>query len=120
MIRELHAFTCAHEKLALRKKRQRVLDHRDIRRRVVKVWSPGQFCAGVERLAAVGTALVNFFLQAAVLVLVLGVTRYSVAWSYVPLLVPALLALVLLVAGLGVALAALNVYVRDVQHLVGK
>lgn len=69
-------------------------------------------------LAAVGTALVNFFLQSAVLVVVLAVTRYPVAWGYVPLVVPALVALVLLVAGLGVALAALNVYVRDVQHLV--
>jgi ABC-2 type transport system permease protein len=69
-------------------------------------------------LAAVGTALVNFLLQSAVLVLALAIFRYGVDWGYLPLLVPAILALALLAAGIGMIAAAVNVFVRDAQHLV--
>lgn len=69
-------------------------------------------------LASVGAALVHFFLQGVVLVGALAVFRYEVSWSYVPLLVPALLALLALAAGLGVLLSALNVYLRDTQHFL--
>src|SRR5581483_24306 len=35
-----------------------------------------------------------------------------------PLLIPAMIALVLVTAGIGIVLAAVNVYLRDVQHLM--
>ena len=69
-------------------------------------------------IASVGGALVHFFLQSIVLVLALAVFRYEVDWSYVPLLIPALLALLVFVAGLGVLLSAVNVYLRDTQHFL--
>jgi ABC-2 type transport system permease protein len=69
-------------------------------------------------LAAVGAALVNFFLQVVVLFAALAAFRYNVNWTYMPLLVPALLVLLLLAAALGVLLSAINVYMRDMQHLL--
>ncbi|MDQ1467611.1 MAG: lipopolysaccharide transport system permease protein [Actinomycetota bacterium] len=69
-------------------------------------------------LAAVGAALVHFFLQTLVLFGALAVFRYGVNWPYVPLLVPALLVLLLLAAAIGVLLSAINVYMRDMQHML--
>jgi ABC-2 type transport system permease protein len=69
-------------------------------------------------LAAVGSALVHFFLQAIVLFAALVVARYEVAWSYMPLLVPALLTVLLLAAALAVLLSAVNVNLRDTAHLL--
>jgi ABC-2 type transport system permease protein len=69
-------------------------------------------------LAAIGAALVHFFLQTLVLVGALAVFRFGVNWSYVPLLVPALLVLLLLASALGVLLSAVNVYMRDMQHML--
>lgn len=69
-------------------------------------------------LAAIGAALVHFFLQTIVLVGALAAFRFGVNWSYVPLLVPALVVLLLLAAGLGVLLSAINVYMRDMQHML--
>src|SRR5258707_7311214 len=67
-------------------------------------------------LAAIGSMLIHFFLQSAVLFAVLAIVRWDVAWAYIPLLPLALLALVLLTGALGVLLSALNVYPRDTQH----
>jgi ABC-2 type transport system permease protein len=69
-------------------------------------------------LASVGAALVHFFLQAIVLVIALVVFQYDVAWSYVPLLPIALFALLFFVAGLGILLGSINVYLRDTAHFV--
>lgn len=69
-------------------------------------------------LSAVGAGLVHFFLQSIVLVLALFLFRYSVAWEYLPLVVPALLALVLLAGALGLYLSAVNVRLRDTTHMV--
>jgi ABC-2 type transport system permease protein len=69
-------------------------------------------------LAAVGAGVVHFFLQSVVLVLALVIFRYSVGWAYVPLLVPALLALVMLAGALGLFLGAINVKLRDTMHMV--
>jgi ABC-2 type transport system permease protein len=72
-------------------------------------------------LAAVGSALVHFFLQSLVLFGVLAAVRWHVAWSYVPLVpvVPvALIALLFLTAALGILLSAVNVYLRDTQHFL--
>ncbi len=81
---------------------------------VGKVWFPRE----ILPLAAIGAAMVHFFLQSVVLIGALFVFGISPAWGYLPLVVPALLALVLLLAALTVALSAVNVYLRDTQHLL--
>jgi ABC-type polysaccharide/polyol phosphate export permease len=69
-------------------------------------------------LAGIGAALVHFFLQSLVLAAALAVTRWDIAWSYLPLLPLALVALLILCAGLGILLSAINVYLRDTQHFL--
>jgi len=69
-------------------------------------------------LASVGAALVHFFLQCVVLLVALAVFRQPPSAEYLPMLLPALLALLLFSAALGVFLAAVNVYLRDTQHLL--
>jgi ABC-2 type transport system permease protein len=72
----------------------------------------------VLALASVGTAMVFFVFQALVLVAFLAMFRYSPDFAYLPDLIPALLALVLFVSALSIFLAAVNVYMRDIQHLM--
>jgi ABC-2 type transport system permease protein len=69
-------------------------------------------------LAAVGSTLIQFFLQALVLFAVLAIFTWSVSWPYMALLPLALVALVLLTASLGILLSAVNVYLRDTQHFL--
>jgi len=69
-------------------------------------------------LASVGAGMVYFFFQTLVLALVLVGARYVPAASFLPLLVPALLALVVLCTALAILLSALNVRLRDTQHFV--
>ena len=69
-------------------------------------------------LASVGAGIVFFFFQSLVLLLVLVAARYSPGLAYLPELIPALLALVLLCAALSILLSAVNVYLRDTQHFV--
>ena len=69
-------------------------------------------------LAAIGAALVHFFLQTLVLFGALAVFRFNVNWGYLPLIVPALLVLLLLAAAIGILLSAINVYMRDMQHML--
>ena len=69
-------------------------------------------------LASVGSSLVFLFLQAVVLVIALAIARDIPAFTYLPLLIPALVDLVLLASALAVFLAAVNVYYRDTQHLL--
>ena len=69
-------------------------------------------------LAGIGAALVHFFLQAVVLIGALAVFRFAPAWEYLPVVVLALAVLLVLGAALGIALAAVNVYLRDTQHLL--
>jgi ABC-2 type transport system permease protein len=76
------------------------------------------FPRAILPLASVGAAIVNFFIQAVVLIIALALFRYDVAWAYMPLLIPALLALILLTASMALLLSAVNVYARDTQHLV--
>ncbi|PWC04448.1 sugar ABC transporter [Agromyces badenianii] len=81
---------------------------------VKKVYLPRE----IFPLAAVGAALFNFVIQLAILVvatIVLGVVPFSLDLLYVP----ASIVLILVVAtAIALALAALNVYLRDIQHLV--
>jgi ABC-2 type transport system permease protein len=81
---------------------------------VTKVWFPRE----ILPLASIGAGLVHFGLQLCVLAAALVVFRYQPSWSYLPLIVPALLTLLLLVAALAIFLAAINVYARDTQHLL--
>ncbi len=81
---------------------------------VTKVWFPRE----ILPLASIGAALVHFGLQFTVLAAALVVFRYPPAWSYLPLIIPALCTLLLLVAALAIFLAAINVYARDIEHLL--
>lgn len=81
---------------------------------VKKVAFPREILA----LASVGTAVVFFAFQAVVLVGFLAIFRHAPDWGYLPDLIPALFALVLFVSALAIFLAAVNVYMRDIQHLM--
>ncbi len=69
-------------------------------------------------LAAVGSAGVFFFFQSLVMLLFLVVFHSAPAWNYLPLIPLALLAAVVLAAGLAILLSGINVYLRDTQHLI--
>jgi ABC-2 type transport system permease protein len=69
-------------------------------------------------LAPIGAAIVHFFLQGIVLALALAAFRYEVSARFALLLLPALVVLVVFTAALGILLAALNVSLRDMQHLL--
>ncbi|MGY6500678.1 MAG: ABC transporter permease [Acidimicrobiales bacterium] len=81
---------------------------------VQKVWFPRE----ILPLAAIGAALVHFFLQLLVLFAALLVFQHSPEWTYFPVLVLALAVLLVFVTALGIALSAVNVYARDTQHLL--
>jgi ABC-2 type transport system permease protein len=81
---------------------------------VQKVWFPRE----ILPLATIGASIVHFCLQLVVLTIAMLVFQHSPAWSYMPLVVPALVVLLLWSAALGLALSAINVYLRDTQHLL--
>jgi ABC-2 type transport system permease protein len=81
---------------------------------VNKVYFPRE----ILPLATVGANLVHFFLQALVLLTTLIVFQYGVDLEYLWLVLPAMVVLLLLAAGLAILFAALNVYARDLQHLL--
>jgi ABC-2 type transport system permease protein len=81
---------------------------------VKKVWFPRE----ILPLASIGAALVHFFLQLGVLFVAIAIVQYPVAWSYLWLIVPALLTLLVLTVGLTVLLSAVSVYARDIRHLL--
>jgi ABC-2 type transport system permease protein len=81
---------------------------------VGKVWFPRE----VLPLSAIGAALVHFFLQGIVLLIALLAFQHQVDWAFVPLLPFALFGLLLVLAGISLLFSAINVYLRDVQHLV--
>jgi ABC-2 type transport system permease protein len=72
----------------------------------------------IPALAAVGSAGIQMGLQAVVLVIFMVAFRHGPAMAYVPLLIPALIALVLLSGALGVLFAAINVKYRDLTYLL--
>ncbi len=81
---------------------------------VKKVAFPREILA----LASVGAAFVFFLLQAIVLVLALLIFQVVPAVTYIWLIPFSLVALVLFASALSVALSAINVYLRDTQHLL--
>jgi ABC-2 type transport system permease protein len=81
---------------------------------VKKVSFPREILA----LAAVGSACVFFFFQAIVMVIFMVVLRAPPDMAYFPILVLALITGVILASGLAILLSAINVYLRDTQHLI--
>jgi ABC-2 type transport system permease protein len=77
-----------------------------------------RFPREVLPLASVGAALVHFFLQSSVLLVVLAVLRYNVDWRYVWLIPFALLTLLIFAGALAILFSAMNVYLRDTGHLL--
>ncbi len=60
-----------------------------------------------------------FFFQAIVMIGFLLGFQYAPSWKYMPVLLWALLDLIVLTSACAVFLSAVNVYFRDVQHLIG-
>ncbi|WP_426573391.1 ABC transporter permease [Aquihabitans sp. McL0605] len=81
---------------------------------VTKVWFPREALV----LASVFTALVHFFLQSIVLLAALLVFRRMPDPTYIPVFLLALVVIMLLGTALAVGLSAVNVYLRDTQHLL--
>jgi ABC-2 type transport system permease protein len=81
---------------------------------IKKVYFPRE----VLPLATIGAAMVHFVLQSIVLLAALAVFRYDIDWGYLWLVLPAIVTLLLFTAALGIFLSAVNVYMRDLQHLM--
>lgn len=81
---------------------------------VKKVAFPREILA----LASVGATLVHFFLQSSILIGALLLITHAPAIGYLPLIPLALLAVVLLASALGILLSAVNVRLRDTEHLL--
>ncbi len=77
-----------------------------------------KFPRAVLPLASVAGALVHLGLQSVAFAGVLIVSRHSVDWAYMPLVPLAALTAALVVAGLAVIVAPMNVYARDTGHLL--
>jgi ABC-2 type transport system permease protein len=81
---------------------------------VKKVYFPRE----ILPLSAVGAGLVNFCLQGIVLLVALVAFRHQIDWQLAWLLIPALLTVTVFASALGILLSAINVYLRDTQHLL--
>jgi len=81
---------------------------------VKKVSFPREILA----LAAIGSAAVFFFFQALVMAVFMIALHMSPAWPLIWLLLVALVPMIVFASALGIFLAAVNVYMRDTQHLV--
>jgi len=81
---------------------------------VKKVSFPREILA----LASIGSASVFFFFQAIVMVIFMLALKAPPDWKLIPLLFLALAAVTVFAAALAVFLSAVNVYLRDTQHLV--
>ena len=69
-------------------------------------------------LAAVGSACVFFLFQSIVMVIFLVVLHHGPDWSYMPVLLLALVTGIVLASAIAVLLSSINVYLRDTQHLI--
>lgn len=81
---------------------------------VQKVWFPRE----ILPLAAIGAAVVHFCLQATVLVASLAIFQRAPSLEYAIALPYAILVLLILASALAIALSAINVYLRDTEHLL--
>ena len=69
-------------------------------------------------LASVGSAFVYLFYQSLVMLAFMIGFHHAPAWGDIWLLIPALAAIIVFAAALAIFLSAVNVYLRDTQHLV--
>jgi len=76
------------------------------------------FAREILPLASVGSAFMFFLFQSIVLIVFMFAFWHRPAWGDIWLLVPALAAVLVFSAALAVFLSAINVYLRDTQHLV--
>lgn len=81
---------------------------------VKKVAFPREILA----LSQVGTATMFFFFQSGVMIIFLLGFQYVPDWKFLPLLPFALVDLIIFAAAIAVFLSAVNVYLRDVEHLI--
>lgn len=81
---------------------------------VQKVWFPRE----ILPLASIGAAMVHFFLQLSVLVGAMVLFRRAPNLDYFPALLLAMVILLILCAALSISLSAINVYLRDTEHLL--
>ena len=81
---------------------------------VKKVYFPRE----ILPLAAVGAAIVHYLLQMVVLIGMLVAFQHNINWSLVWLMPFGLLTLLVFVSALGILFSAINVYSRDMQHLL--
>ena len=81
---------------------------------VQKVWFPRE----ILPLAAIGAELATFFFQLLILFFGLAVFGQVPEWSMLWLAIPALVATLMIVVGLGLLLSGLNVHYRDVEHFL--
>lgn len=73
----------------------------------------------IPALATIGSSLVQMGLQSIVLVVFMIAFQHGPAVEYLPLIIPAMLALLLFTGACGVLFAAVNVRFRDMTHLLG-
>ncbi|CAN5676859.1 hypothetical protein BH10ACT1_BH10ACT1_43230 [soil metagenome] len=81
---------------------------------VQKVWFPRE----ILPLASMGSAMVHFVLQLSVLAGAMALFRRAPNLDYFPALALAVVVLLILCAALAIALSAVNVYLRDTEHLL--
>jgi ABC-2 type transport system permease protein len=81
---------------------------------VQKVWFPRE----ILPLASMGAAMVHFALQLCVLAGAMAVFQRPPNLDYFPALGLAIVVLLILSAALAIALSAVNVYLRDTEHLL--
>lgn len=81
---------------------------------VTKVWFPRESLV----VASILAAMVHFLLQSLVLIGALLAFRRMPAFEYIPVFVLGLVVLVVFCTALAIALSAVNVYLRDTQHLL--
>lgn len=81
---------------------------------VTKVWFPRESLV----LASIFAAIVHFLLQALVLIAAMVVFRRVPDFAFTPVFLLAIVVLVVFCTALAIALSAVNVYLRDTQHLL--
>ena len=81
---------------------------------VTKVWFPREALV----LASVAAAIVHFFLQSIVLIGAMLAFRRMPDVSFLPVMALAVVVTLLLCTALAIALSAVNVYLRDTEHLL--
>jgi ABC-type polysaccharide/polyol phosphate export permease len=81
---------------------------------VKKVSFPREILA----LSNVGSATVYFFVQLAILIVFVAALRHAPAWHFMWLLPIAFLSLYFFTSALAVVMSAVNVYFRDMKHLM--